>query len=87
MDYKKATSISNGLLAGSMFALLGTVLASNPVVQIVCFILGVAMIIGGILVRIIFWRCPHCKKALKLGFGMEPKNCPHCREPLMKPKQ
>lgn len=83
MDYKKASEASNWMLGISLVACGGAFFFSDWWAIIS---LGVALllIIGAIIIRIIYWRCPHCKKMLSLGFRREPKICPKCRKPLLK---
>lgn len=82
MNYKQANNVSNWLLIGAVTALGGTFFF-NGIADIIAFALGGIGLISAIVVRIVFWRCPHCKKALQLGYGMEPKICPKCRQPLI----
>ena len=82
MNYKKAGEVSNWMFVGSIVAIGGTLLFQGWT-QLVLFVVGIGLIIGGIVVRIVYWRCPHCKKVLKLGFRQEPNICPHCRGDLL----
>lgn len=84
MDYQKANSVSNTLLIISMVMLGGSLLIQNWIVQMVCLITGVGLIVAAIVMRIMYWRCPHCKKMLPLGFRMEPDRCPKCKEIIIK---
>ena len=86
MNYKKASELSNWLFISSVAAIGGTLLFKGWT-QLILFILGVALIIGGIVVRIVYWRCPKCKKMLKLGFRQEPDVCPYCRAKLLEEKK
>ena len=81
MNYKKAGELSTWLFVFSIASIGGTFFFQGTV-QIILFFLGIALIVGGILVRVIFWRCPSCKKMLHLGFKMEPTKCPYCRADL-----
>ena len=69
MNYKKAGELSTWLFVFSIASIGGTFFFQGTV-QIILFFLGIALIVGGILVRVIFWRCPSCKK------------CPYCRADL-----
>ena len=82
MNYKKAGEVSNWLFIGSVVAIGGTFFF-NGWTQLALLILGVGLIAAGIAVRVIYWRCPHCKKRLHLGFRQEPKICPSCRGKLL----
>ena len=82
MNYKKAGEVSNWLFVSSVAAIGGTFFFSGWI-QLALLIIGVGLIAGGIAVRQIYWRCPHCKKKLKLGFRQEPKICPYCRGQLI----
>ncbi len=83
MDYKKANSISNALLIVAIVMFGGSLLIQNGIAQLVCFVIGVALMIATIVMRIRYWRCPHCKKMLSLGFQREPEKCPHCKGALL----
>lgn len=84
MDYKKANTVSNYMLIFAMVLFGGSIVIKGLAVQMGCLIAGVVLIIVAIVVRIKYWRCPHCKKMLSLGFNMEPDRCPKCRELLIK---
>ena len=83
MDYKKANSVSNAMLISAMAMFGGTLLTQNGIVQLVCLVIGILLIIAAIIMRILYWRCPHCKKMLSLGFHREPEKCPRCRGNLI----
>ncbi|MBR3039847.1 MAG: hypothetical protein IKI20_04240 [Lachnospiraceae bacterium] len=86
MDYKKAGQVSNWFFITSIIAIVGTLFFKDPsqrMTQLILFFIGIALIIGGIVVRIIFWRCPKCKKMLTLGYRLEPDKCPRCRASLL----
>ena len=82
INYKKAAEISNWLFIISIAAVGGTFFFTGWT-QLILFVLGIGLIISGIVVRVVYWRCPHCKKMLKLGFRQEPTKCPYCRENLL----
>lgn len=84
MDYKKATSVTNTLLIFSMVMFGGYLLIQDWMVQLICLVVGIGLIIAAIVMRVKYWRCPHCKKMLPLGFRMEPDRCPKCKEMLIK---
>ncbi len=86
MNYKKANTVSNYLFIFSM-AFLGGALLFSPIFALICLVIAIGLIIAAIVIRIKYWRCPHCKKMLSLGFGMEPKNCPKCRGYLLDENQ
>ena len=86
MNYKKAGEVSNWLFISSVAAIGGTFFFTGYV-QLTLLILGVGLIAGGIAVRVIYWKCPHCKKRLHLGFRQEPKICPYCRGKLLPDKE
>ncbi|MBQ8246635.1 MAG: hypothetical protein IJZ42_05850 [Lachnospiraceae bacterium] len=83
MNYKKANSVSNYMFIFAMAFMGGSLLIQNAIIAMTCLIIAVGLIIAAIVVRIKYWRCPHCKKMLSLGFSMEPKNCPKCRGYLL----
>lgn len=80
MDYKKANSVSNTVLIISMVLCGGSLFFDELAVQMFLLIAGAAAILAAIVIRIMYWRCPHCKKMLPLGFRMEPERCPKCKE-------
>lgn len=84
MDYKKANTVSNYMLIAAMVLFGGVIFIQQIVVQMICLIVGVGLMIAAIVIRIRYWRCPHCKKMLTLGFHMEPDSCPKCKESLLK---
>ena len=86
MNYKKAGEVSNWMFMGALASIGGTFFISG-ITQLVLFVLGIGLIAGGIMVRVIYWRCPHCKKRLHLGFRQEPKICPYCRGQLLPEKE
>ena len=43
------------------------------------FFIGLAALFSGMLIRILFWRCPHCRTRLR---GPVDKRCPRCGQPL-----
>ncbi len=81
MNYKRAGELSTWMFVFSIVAIGGTFFFKNTI-QIVLFLLGIVLIIAGIVIRLIFWRCPKCKKMLHLGFRMEPTKCPYCKADL-----
>lgn len=82
MNYKKAGEVSNWLFIAAVATIGGTLFFTGWT-QLILFVLGVGLIVSGIAVRVIYWRCPHCKKTLHLGFRQEPKVCPYCRGNLL----
>jgi DNA-directed RNA polymerase subunit RPC12/RpoP len=86
MNYKKAGEISSWLFVFAAAAIGGTFFLKGWT-QSILFLAGIALIIAGVVVRIVFWRCPHCKKRLKLGFRQEPTKCPNCGGDLLNKKE
>ena len=82
MNYKKAAEVSNWMFIASMAAIGGTFFFTGTT-QLVLFAIGIGLIVAAIVVRIVYWRCPNCKKMLKLGFRQEPNICPRCRANLL----
>ena len=60
MNYKKAGEVSNWLFIAAVAAIGGTLFFTGWT-QLILFVLGVGLIVSGIAVRVIYWRCPHCK--------------------------
>ena len=86
MNYKQANSVANWLCVVALVA-FGGIFFFDTTGDIIALIIGLGCIIASIIVRIIYSRCPHCRKTLKLGYGIEPKNCPYCRKPLLEEKK
>ena len=83
MDYRKANSVSNTVLIISMVLCAGTFFFEEPEIQMLLLLAGAVAIVAAIVIRILYWRCPHCKKMLPLGFRMEPERCPKCKEVII----
>ena len=45
----------------------------------IVFFVGLASLFSGLTLRILFWRCPHCRARLR---GSVDKHCPRCGQPL-----
>ena len=58
--------------AGALIALLGTV--GEPDSTVLC-VIGILLMLGGCVFRVVFYRCPSC--GAYLGRGL-PEYCPHC---------
>lgn len=86
MNYKKANTVSNYMFLFAIALMVGTLLF-DQMIGLICLIVAVALMIAAIVIRILYWRCPHCKKMLSLGLGMEPKRCPKCRGELLGKKE
>ena len=86
MNYKKAGEISSWIFVFAAAVIGGTFFLKGWT-QSILFFIGIALIIAGIVVRIVYWRCPHCKKRLKLGFRQEPTKCPNCGGDLLNIKK
>ncbi len=84
MDYRKANSVSNTILIVAMILCAGSLFFEELAVQMFFLIAGALAILAAIVIRILYWRCPHCKKMLSLGFRMEPERCPKCKEIIIK---
>ena len=84
MDYRKANSVSNTILIVSMILCAGSLFFDEFIAQMFFLIAGALAILAAIVIRIMYWRCPHCRKMLPLGFRMEPERCPKCMEIIIK---
>ena len=82
MNYKKAGELSSWLFVLAAVIIGGTFFIKGWT-QSILFFVAIGVIIAAIVVRIVFWRCPHCKKRLKLGFRQEPTKCPNCGGDLL----
>lgn len=60
------------LVLGALIAFLGT--TGKPDSPVLC-IIGILLILGGIVFRLIFFRCPECGAYLDRGL---PNFCPRC---------
>lgn len=66
------------LISGLMF-LLGAALASFTEVPILS-VIGLLILIGGVVVRLVFYRCPHCRRLLPWRAPLDMEHCPYCGE-------
>lgn len=77
MKKLKPKGVNNCFLAsfaaGLLIALAGIYGGNKP--NEVIFYLGIAIILAGLIFRIVFYRCPHCEKYLDRSTG---EYCPHC---------
>lgn len=53
-------------------------LTSTPVF----FVIGLLLLIGGVVVRLVFYRCPHCHRLLPGRAPLDMDYCPYCGKRL-----
>ena len=93
MDCRRTLKAVHGVFCGGLGALVvdGLFLAAAddqtwlPALAIVLCALGIAGIIGGIVLGYVRLRCPRCGASLMLGGRIPshlPNFCPACGEPL-----
>lgn len=83
INYKKAKIIMWILMAVG-FLIVGIPLIINPNSQdFTCVYIGGAVIFLGLIVGIIFVRCPHCGRGLNLNFTWY-NYCPYCGKDMDK---
>lgn len=78
MEPHTSQYVSNALaVAGILVMLLG-----QGVENIVVAVLGLVLIVAGVVVQLIFWRCPSCGRYLGRPHFGSMNYCPHCGAPL-----
>lgn len=79
MDYKKAGKISEVLLISSVVVafVLSGIVETNLLFYLI-LIASVFMLVGGIAVKIAFYRCPHCHQLLPFKALSPPDYCWRC---------
>lgn len=83
MDYKRANKLSNILmLAGIIVALLLYCFNVVNALFIITAVAALALVITGVMVKYMFYRCPHCHTGLPLRTFSLPEYCPYCGERL-----
>ena len=81
MSYLFARKVKNFCyVAASIFALVAIFLPFNGL-RIAFAIVAAVVMIAGIVVNALFYRCPACKKLLPTNESL-PKTCPYCGEQL-----
>lgn len=76
MSPHRSHYVTNALaVAGILVMLLG-----QGVENITVAVLGLLLLVAGLAVQLIFWRCPSCGRYLGRSSGIA--YCPHCGEPL-----
>lgn len=77
MDYKKSYLLFNiCLYTGLVLCLVSLVIKVN-----LPGVFGIVILLSGIFQTAIFYRCPHCRRALNFR-GKRPEYCPECGHPL-----
>lgn len=80
MNFKMAALIKNICYTlGCAIAVVGALFFAEK--QLWFFISAIVLLGVGLVVHVMFYRCPHCKKPFPRGFGV-PETCPHCGEKL-----
>ena len=75
MDYRNARTVMFALFA--LGFLVGVVGQNEP-----CIAIGTLIIFSGLMVLLIYYRCPHCGYGLYNVCGRMPSCCPNCGEDL-----
>lgn len=82
MNYRTAYRLSICLwIAGGPLFVLGMLFPFFPKFQWLLR-LGLILLIAGIAIDLLFYRCPHCGKSLCGVRGALPSFCPFCGRPL-----
>lgn len=71
------------LVAILVLCLLAKLMLSggNPTLSFIFVIMGIALLFAHIVIGIVFWRCPHCRRLLpEKTYRIE--FCPRCGMPL-----
>ncbi|MDU2122933.1 MAG: hypothetical protein E7E64_10360 [Clostridium celatum] len=70
------------LFASIIISIMGTLLSSD-----ILAIIGAVSLIIYVIISVIFWRCPFCKKRLPMRFdaknNVDEVLCPHCEANLL----
>ncbi len=74
MNLKKAQKLIICLWVAAVICAILIALTEN----LVFAVLGIAAIIAQTVVKLQFWKCPHCGKFL--GKQLGPQHCRHCGE-------
>lgn len=81
MNYLFARKIKNFCyVAASIFAVAAAFLPYTGL-RIAFIVVAAVVLIAGIVVNALYYRCPNCKKMLPTNESL-PKNCPYCGEQL-----
>lgn len=82
MNYKKAIAISNICMwVGLGFALLLYMARVTDTLSVLIAVISGAFVLGGIIIRLLRYRCPYCSELLPRGEKV-PGFCPSCGKKL-----
>ena len=86
MDLRKVRTLSNILMAGVVLCfVLNMLFRSNKTLSWVFIGLMILLTVVWSVVRILYWRCPYCKRIL--GPEKDIEDCPYCGEKIILPKK
>ena len=82
MNYKKSKKLSTTLLILALVVAFSLYFFKEPnALFYVLLVMSVALFMAGIIVQIIFYRCPHCRGGLPWRSFLG-KYCQHCGKEL-----
>ncbi len=83
MDYRLSGKLCHILqLSGIVFALTLFFFKGIDVLFIVIAVFALLLVVGGLVVKLMFYKCPHCHSGLPLRTLTLPTYCPSCGEKL-----
>jgi len=90
MDHHKALKLARGLYFGGLALLIVAYLflKDDPLTfsaALIPVVLGVGGVVAGLVVTLVFVRCPRCGRSLSRSGRIPlalPHYCPHCGAPL-----
>lgn len=79
MNYRLAEKVRAACYAVAVLLAVASIVFSGA--KIPLLIAACAVMVAGIVVQSVFYRCPHCKKILPTNSAM-PSRCPNCQMKL-----
>jgi len=85
MEYRKAKTVSDIFIAVAVVLWLSLFLFTESsffnTMLIAVIILGLGLVTAAIILLVIYYRCPHCHRYIRVR-GRTPDYCPCCGEAL-----
>lgn len=83
MDYRKAEKLSEALIIASVVVafVLSCAVETNLLFYAI-LVASIALGVGGVAVKIVFYRCPHCHQLLPFRTLSPPDYCWRCGKKL-----
>lgn len=83
MSFQTAHRWMKRLVFGAIPLLLFASIMAESWVGLLFFYLAIASAVGGLLIGLLFYRCPQCSRLLIDGRPKAPEKCPHCGHLLL----